>query len=277
MKIELKTLLSVIGVAVVFVVLGGHVFAAAQGNERFQQQLQLTPAPELPLQAGILVSQLPATERLKFAPEIVAAAMQRAPAMAPEIVGAVARQAPDTAAVVAAEAAARQPKAAGAIAKAACTAAPDRASEIVLAMCKKLPAAYQEICTAASKAVPGAQKQFLAKLLEAVPNLKPFVERGAILASAQDGSVPVVLKYTAALVDKAASSFNKSSGEILAKGITAEQDAVLEKQYLSLAEAQPPPSGVIFVPGAGKPGELNRKHVQVVEKGEGRIKDYSLP
>ena len=241
--------------------------------------LTAIPAPEIPDKAASLVAQSKAAEQEATAVSVVQAAIELAPAATPEIVGAIARKAPATAPAVAAAAVAQQPKMAAAIARAAAVSAPGYAGKIVAAMCKKLPSAYSAVALEVARVAPKAGPSILAGLLDAVPNLKPFIDRATIMAGRGSSTAQLVpiLSYATALVQKAASSAGISSDQVLAQGITPAQEAQLtadSSQFNPLASTN---QGVRFVPGGGKPGETNRSHVQVVEKGKGRDKSYSGP
>ena len=254
----------------------GFSAAADTQVEAAKKVLSSVPAPEMPAKAAALVARAKPEQRQALAVSLVQAGVALAPATAPDLTGAIVRQAPSAAAEVAAAAATLQPTAVLEIARVAASSAPAYSGDIVAAICKIFPALYGDVAVQVAAAAPAGQQAILDGLLRALPSLKPFVDRATVLASSDSSSSPsvsAIMPRTTLLVKRAAVKFSLTTDQILASGITSDQAALLTAEK-SLPQPQ---DGVIFVPGGGEPGETNRNKIIVVEKGSGRILNYSPP
>jgi len=201
-----RSLLSYFAAFAVMSVLGPMAKADAQ-VENFTKALRAVPAPEIPEQAATLVMQSADGERESAGLAVLAAALELTPGTAPEVVGAMARKAPALAPALAASACEKQPKMTLYIAKAAAASAPAYAGQIVGAVAKKQPALGLKVALELARAFPKAGDSIIKGLVEAVPNLRPFVQKGTVMAASSSiDSAFQVLSYSSAVLEKTASS-----------------------------------------------------------------------
>jgi len=262
MKHQCRAKIVVGALAIILMATCTRVAPAAENSQAnsVKKILSKVPPPELPAKAAELVGQAEDKEQKVITVTVVRVAVERNSVAAPFIVSAVAKAVPAMAPVAAATAAKLQPKQAGPIAKAAAAAAPAHAAAIVFAICKELPGEYVIVAIGASEGAPAATREILEAVSRAVPVLKPFVEEASKAPLTQDG-------YVSAMVGI------MQHVETLA--VAASVNPVATVAGSPRVAPPPPGGGGPFTPGTQGNGDPQRKHVQIVQPGIGRV--YSGP